>query len=54
MNAAGKLGEDTAGPWQILVTEAVKTRGMEDMPDISFKEISEVPPGADKAYEVIY
>jgi adenylate cyclase len=53
VNAAGKLGEDTAGPWQILVTEAVKARA-ENMEGISFKEISEVPPGADKAYELIY
>jgi class 3 adenylate cyclase len=53
VNAAGKLGEDTAGPWQILVTEAVKTRA-HDLDGISFKEIADVPPGADKAYEVIY
>ncbi|TAL32754.1 MAG: adenylate/guanylate cyclase domain-containing protein [Spirochaetes bacterium] len=53
VNAASKLGEDTADAWEILVTEAVKTRA-EGMPDISFEPIKEVPPGAEKAYTTRY
>ena len=53
VNAASKLGEDTADAWEILVTESVITRAT-DMPDISFEEISDVPPGAGKAFRVIY
>lgn len=53
VNAASKLGEDTANAWEILVTGAVKQRAA-DIPDISFEEISDVPPGAEKAYKIIY
>lgn len=53
VNAASKLGEDTADPWEILVTDSVKDKAA-DMPDISFEEIDEVPPGAAKAYRLIY
>ncbi len=53
VNAASKLGEDTAEPWEILVTDSVKDKAA-DMPDISFEEIDEVPPGASKAYRLIY
>lgn len=53
VNAASKLGEDTANAWEILVTKAVKDQA-NDMADISFEEISDVPPGADKAYRVLY
>lgn len=53
VNAASKLGEDTANAWEILVTKAVKDQAS-DMTDISFEEISDVPPGAEKAYKVIY
>jgi class 3 adenylate cyclase len=53
VNAASKLGEDTAEAWEILVTKAVKeeARGMSE---ISFEEISDVPPGAEKAYRILY
>ena len=53
VNAASKLGEDTADPWEVLVTDSVKKKA-EDMPDISFEEIDDVPPGASKAYRLIY
>lgn len=53
VNAASKLGEDTAKAWEILVTDSVKKKA-EDMSDISFEEIDEVPAGASKAYRIIY
>jgi len=53
VNAASKLGEDVARAWEILVTEAVRERGLE-MEDIGFEEIAEVPPGARKAYRLTY
>jgi adenylate cyclase len=53
VNAASKLGEDTAEAWEILVTEAVKTHA-DGMPDISFEPIKDVPPGAEKAYTTRY
>ena len=54
VNAASKLGEDTANAWEILVTENVKTeveKEAEDLP-FSFKKIDVVPPGAKGAYKV--
>jgi class 3 adenylate cyclase len=53
VNAASKLGEDTAGPWEILVTEKVRKALMERK-DIGFTHIDEVPPGAAGAYRVNY
>ncbi|MEK6795313.1 MAG: adenylate/guanylate cyclase domain-containing protein [Spirochaetota bacterium] len=53
VNAASKLGEDTAKAGEILVTDAVRTHAL-DMKDISFAEIEDSPPGADTAYRVIY
>ncbi len=53
VNAASKLGEDTADAWEILVTEAVKVRA-DGMPDVSFDPIKDVPPGAEKAYTTRY
>lgn len=53
VNAASKLGEDTANAWEIFVTKAVKDMA-EGMNEISFEEISDVPPGADKAYRILY
>jgi class 3 adenylate cyclase len=53
VNAASKLGEDVARAWEILVTEAVRERGQE-IEDIGFEEIAEVPPGARKAYRLTY
>jgi len=53
VNAASKLGEDTAKAWEILVTDAVRKKA-EGMKDVSFEEIDEVPPGAEKAFRVKY
>lgn len=53
VNASSKLGEDTAGPWEILVTENVKV-AIGDSMDVSFEPIDEKPPGAEAAYRVGY
>lgn len=44
VNAASKLGEDTAKAGEILVTEAVRERAQE-MPGIQFSLIDHAPPG---------
>lgn len=53
VNAASKLGEDTAKAWEILVTEAVRehARGIEG---VSFQETGETMPGAGRAYKTVY
>ncbi|MFN8577717.1 MAG: adenylate/guanylate cyclase domain-containing protein [Candidatus Sericytochromatia bacterium] len=53
VNAASKLGEDTAKSWEILVTESFLENINKD-DNISFKEIREIPSGAKKAYKTIY
>ncbi|TSC90986.1 MAG: adenylate/guanylate cyclase [Parcubacteria group bacterium Licking1014_17] len=53
VNAASKLGEDTAKAWEILITDSMKSK-IKDMKGVSFKEIKEIPPGAKKAYKIIY
>ncbi len=53
VNAASKLGEDTAKAWEILVTDGVKQR-CSSMDSITFDEIPDVPPGAEKAWRVVY
>lgn len=53
VNAASKLGEDTARSREILVTEAVREAVLE-MVDIDFEKIDAVPPGAGAAYRLIY
>ncbi len=53
VNAASKLGEDTAKAWEILVTDGVKQR-CSTMDSIKFEEIPDVPPGAEKAWKVVY
>lgn len=53
VNAASKLGEDTAKAWEILVTDGVKKR-CGDVPGITFAEIGETPPGAEKAWKIGY
>lgn len=51
VNAASKLGEDTAEAWDILVTGGVKSKA-EAIPGIVFEEIEDAPPGAEKAYRI--
>lgn len=53
VNAASKLGEDTAEAWEILATSGVK-ENVKKIKGISFKEIPDTPPGADKAYKIVY
>ncbi len=52
VNAASKLGEDTAKAGEILVTEAVRTRAGE-LEALRFEPIPETPPGAEQAYRVV-
>ena len=52
VNAASKLGEDTAEAWEILVTENVKNRS-DDISGIDFLKLDETPPGATGAYKII-
>lgn len=56
VNAASKLGEDTADAWEILITEEVKRQlsGSDDAGVIDFEKIDFIPPGADAAYRVMY
>jgi adenylate cyclase len=53
VNAASKLGEDTAKSWEILVTGAVR-EACEGMEGFSFREIPEPPAGASSAFAVDY
>ncbi|HOM11234.1 MAG TPA: adenylate/guanylate cyclase domain-containing protein, partial [Spirochaetota bacterium] len=53
VNAASKLGEDTAGPWEVLVTNSVKENA-KGISNITFEHIDFIPPGADAAYRVIF
>ncbi|GAB4528054.1 MAG: hypothetical protein Fur0018_13990 [Anaerolineales bacterium] len=55
VNAASKLGEDTARAWEILVTQNVKDIvEREEMDGLSFEPLTYVPPGADAAYRLLY
>lgn len=53
VNAASKLGEDTAKSYEILVTDSVK-KAANDRNGFSFKAIKTVPPGANSAYRLRY
>ncbi|HLE29477.1 MAG TPA: adenylate/guanylate cyclase domain-containing protein [Anaerolineales bacterium] len=53
VNAASKLGEDTAKAWDILVTGSVK-KAAEDIPRFVFEPIEDIPPGADVALRLVY
>ncbi len=53
VNAAGKLGEDTAKAQEILVTGAVADAAHK-FPRIKFEKIDKVPPGAESALKLIY
>ncbi len=53
VNAASKLGEDTAKAWDILVTDAV-ANSIKEMVSIDLEKISFVPPGSTGAFKVIY
>ncbi len=53
VNAASKLGEDTAEAWEIMVTGAVREAAL-DKCDCSFDAIDYVPPGASAAFKLGY
>jgi len=53
VNAASKLGEDTAKAWEILVTDSVKS-AVAGRPDFAFEPIDTVPPGAKAAHRLLY
>jgi len=53
VNAASKLGEDTAEAWEILATDAVKKEA-EQMVNVMFEPIDVIPPGAERAFRVGY
>ena len=53
VNAASKLGEDIAKAGDILVTANLRA-AIEDPGTLQFVEIEEAPPGAEKAYRVLY
>lgn len=53
VNAASKLGEDTAKAYEILVTGSVKKAANETR-GVAFKPIKAVTPGTDSAYRLRY
>ncbi len=53
VNAASKLGEDTAKAWEILVTDSVADN-IKEMHSISLEKIDTIPPGAKGAFKLIY
>lgn len=55
VNAAAKLGEDTAQAYEILVTGAVRDAVAGSEPDgVTFEPIDVVPPGAKEAFRAVY
>ena len=52
VNAASKLGEDTAKAWEIIVTGNVKEAA--ELGNIEFIKTDSAPPGAKEAYKVQY
>ena len=53
VNAASKLGEDMAGPEEILVTDSVR-KALDDFSGVRYVPLDKVPPGANEAYRVDY
>ena len=53
VNAAAKLGEDTAEAWEILVTGAVAAEIRANV-EISLDPLETAPPGAEEAFRVRY
>jgi adenylate cyclase len=52
VNAASKLGEDTAEAWEILVTSGVKNKA-DTIPGIYFEKLQDTPPGAEGAFKIM-
>lgn len=53
VNAASKLGEDTARAEEILVTDSV-VEAAGEMKGVRFEPIPTIPPGANAAFKLIY
>lgn len=53
VNAASKLGEDSAKAWEILVTGSVH-ESAKDIKNISFEKLSDAPAGSESAYRIRY
>ncbi len=53
VNAASKLGEDTAGPTEILTTAAVE-EACRDACAFAYESIDTIPPGASGAFRLRY
>ena len=53
VNAASKLGEDTAKSYEILVTAATREK-LAPRDDIAFSEMHDDIPGTDRAFRVVY
>ena len=51
VNAACILGESYARAYDVLVTHAVRERAGDDL---TFEDFPQVPPGAEKAYRLVY
>lgn len=52
VNAASKLGEDTASSYEILATENVM-KACAEMKDVTFQKIESIPPGAHAAFRIV-
>ncbi len=53
VNAASKLGEDTAKAHEILVTDAVRARAS-DLTGVTFEPLGEAVPGSESNFRVVY
>lgn len=53
VNAASKLGEDTADSWEILVTPSV-VECIQKISNLSVEKLEYVPPGAEGSFRLIY
>ncbi len=53
VNAASKLGEDMADPYEILITAATR-RAAPAAGDLGFEELPDAPPGSEGAFRVKY
>jgi len=53
VNAACKLGEDSAKAWDMLVTSAVRDAAR-DISHVTFTQLDTIPPGASGAFKMHY
>lgn len=53
VNAASKLGEDTAEAWEVLVTGEFHD-AVREYPGVTFERLAKAPSGAAAAYKAVY